>query len=271
LGLFFALLVSRAELWAANPIQPRYAVSPLIAGTKDEGKPSPGLETCLTTTLGTDLSAEEPNRSFTFEPLMVSAFRGKRKLEFYAALERPMDAHKNFSLPKATVSLNQGLPPFYGFETGVRLAVSAYDLERWKLDGHKLHIFLGGELSFPLGSRLTLQLLAGPKAQWNAYAQRADGVEQERFGFYERLTALLKLGAFEIEASFRMEQRKTSDWIQEYVSSEEVSYPINETFSVGISHELISGVIDESTGFYRSFRVFHQRESRVSTFVEIQI
>ncbi len=242
------------------------AVVPL--GSAEYTASAPSFRAGIVTSVGRYLSPEDPGTSLTVEPEVQEAFSGGRALEFAALFNLPFDEYREVSTPKIRTSLTQQLSAGSYLTTALTLSAVALDVDRWSLDGHRFRGILTGKIIYEPFRGLTLRFAAGPFYQWNAYTQRADGRDLTYTGLVETFRIAYRTGPVELEAVLSVEQGKSSVWRNEYGTQERAAFYFTEKIAAGLRHELLAGVVDESTGFYRPLSVLDGRESRVSAFLE---
>lgn len=224
----------------------------------------------LRTSLGTKLQPEEPATSVAFEPLLGLDFAKRGELSLYALIDRPLDPYKNFAVPKVRLEFDKPLSLIPIFNSELQFYLTALQLERWSIDGYMTRGTVGLKVFKEFFSALTLAGKVAPFVQANQYRQTESGRDLSRGGFNEELDLTLRLGAFTLDLAFLVTQSATDAvWRNDYASYEYLSYGLNKFVSVGVGHELLSSVIDSSTGFFRPIQLFDGRESRVLAFLEV--
>ena len=229
----------------------------------------PSLQTTLTSTLGTALDATQAATSVTFEPDLNYRWNDEQSVRAYASLERPTNAYKNFSMPLSFVQYRHRLLKNEDWELSLRPRASLMSLDRWSSDGVMVRSTLGLYAKYSFTDSLSVVLAVAPYVQFSEYRQTTSGETLPRHGISERATFAWTTGRTTLELDFLIEQKRHTDWKNNYVLAQSLSYDLDGTFSVGASHELATSVIDESTGRGRSFSFFDSRRSRVSAFVEV--
>jgi hypothetical protein len=225
----------------------------------------------LTNNIGQNLSPEDPQTSFTFEPEIIFHLGSSTDLSLSSAIDRPTDPYKNFSVPKTIAALHQKIELTDFAETKLILSENAINLDRWAADGHSLRTSLGLQAEKELLTNLTLITRVGPYIQANKYTQNTEGKDLARYGLSEKIHLKYVLGDFLFEAALVLDQRMTSAWYNDYATLEAISYQLSELVSFGISHELLGSFIEPSTGFSKRLEFFHERDSRLSAFVTLSL
>jgi hypothetical protein len=230
-----------------------------------------GAEASLLTSLGQNLSPEEPATSISFEPELKFNSSDKTAFTIYSLVNRPTDPYKNFEVPKAIFAVTQTVSVFDDVTTKLSAGVNLLSLDRWKAEGYTFRPSIGFIAEKEVARGLTIRGRLSPYAQFNRYTQTASGVTLPTFGLNERLTLLYTVGDFDFDAHLIFDQRHASVWVNDIATLESAAYNINSEMNVGLAHELVSGGIDSTTGFSRPIRFFHERESRISAFVKVRM
>jgi hypothetical protein len=234
------------------------------------------LSGALTTSFGYTLAPEDHAVSFSAEPDLFYDLPQGRQLELYAFVDRPTDPYKNFAVPKIVLTGRQPLTDEE--KNGIVLApsLSALDLDHWKRDGYRLRLTPALEWTPSIGKvgrSLAFLLRAGPYGQLAEYRETAEGREIARFGFTEKAAVGLTWERLYFEVDLVFDQRVLGNgtWKNDYSTLEKVTYRLGERLAVGVSHALLGSVVDETTGYIRPFRLWNERESRVSALVEYDL
>lgn len=225
----------------------------------------------LTTSVGRDLDPTAGNASMTFEPLLSYDLLPDTSVSLYSAIDRPLDRHENFSMETLRVFVAQKLQLTDLANTSIRATVDARRLHRWSTDGSMLRFSSTFIASRELLQDLDVQVRLEPFGQLNQYAQATNGDTLPEFGFVERIRASYQLGRLSFLVDFAVAQTKAGTWSNSYSTYQHVAFDFNEVFSVGVAHELLTSTIDSSTGFTRNIRVFDERQSHISGFIDVSI
>ncbi len=126
-------------------------------------------------------------------------------------------------------------------------------------------------LSIQPFSFLTLSGRMGPYLVLSQYKQFAHGAPKPRYGINELLAVEFSISSWKLEIEWILDQAYTSFWNNNYSSSESLQYLFSSSVSLGISHSLLSSIIDDSTGFYRTVQAFDDRNSRLSLFLNVNL
>lgn len=215
------------------------------------------------------LAADEPGTSFTFEPVVSVGPNDDRGIDLYSQIDRPLDRFKNLQIQQTQLTFRQALAtpiPLRG-----RLIVNALDLDRWTEDGSQLRLGGTAEATLLNTPHWNLFLRAGPYVQFNRYRQRTDGTDLPRYGFTERAGVGFRYGPVAGEMQLLVEQYYGAKWSNDYSTFERIGYSLHANLVAGLQHELVSGLVDDSTGLYRGIRITDGRESRISVFVDWRI
>lgn len=265
LGLYQGCAIWRKLTWFGYAVVTAVVGIISLGGVTSAAAPVSGAATI---SIGRSLDSVEPATSVVLEPSLNYELNPIQKIEFATAIERPTDPYLNFSVPKSSLIYSQKLLLFNSAETSIRIGLSALDLERWQSDGYMIRPSISFQLVKPLRENLSLLLRAGTYGQLNEYTQRTNGADLPKFGFSQRVGISWNLAPVTLEARLNVEQKNVGVWKNDYTTYEQISYAIADSISVGVSHEILSSVIDGSTGLGRPFRFFDSRESRVSFLVD---
>jgi len=220
---------------------------------------------------GSTLDAKDNQGALTFEPSVVLPFDGIRRIELNAVIDRPADIYRNFEIPRVSLVYSQRLTSVSDWKVSMQGGVNALNLERWRLDGHQVRFTPSGEIWKEIYPSLKLYLRAGPFLQWNGYTQTAQGNSLPTYGLQERVRLTWEYADFGFDLRFLMAQSRAGSWKNDYATSEAITYRILPGVKVGISHELESSVVDETTGRARSLQLFDTRVSRLSALMELEL
>ena len=225
----------------------------------------------LRTTVGQNLDPENPQGSLTFEPLLQYRTGEAHYLQFYTAVNRPFKSYENFSMPLTMLKFNHSLKLWSELETVAAASLSALNLHRWSTDG----AINRGTLSLTLSKRLTdrflIQATVAAFGQLNEYRQTTSGNTLPGAGFTERLTLVYEWKKLTLDAHFAVSQSLGDNWSNSYRFYQQASYPVTDTVTAGIAHELLGSVISDTTGFYQPLQFFDSRDSRLSAFVTVAL
>ncbi len=226
----------------------------------------------LNASLGTQLDRTDSKASISLEPTISYRIDRRRSLEFYTLLNQPLSRYENLTLPKTVFSFDQGFDWISGLNTTLTTAVSALALDRWTRDGHIIRGSVALTASAEVLRGLTLALKIGPYAQTNRYRQTTEGKDLARYGLQEKFTVEYQLGPVIFDLVLLLDQKYSTTWKNSYSTRQLVAVKVDETFSLGIIHDLVgTGAVDDSTGFFQPVQLFNERNSRVSAFVEYQL
>lgn len=235
------------------------------------GQP-PQLGASITASVGTNLDPDEPEGALTFEPTVGWTFEKGQSLSLYSAIVRPLDPYDNFEAPKTVVTFTQPLPIWTDWTTSVGATANALSLHRWGTDGTMVRWGLFASISREFAPGLTAALRLSPLLQTNEFGQTTAGANLTRWGLTESLAVAYTTGPLTFEVSLVVGQRYNGTaWRNSYSSVQAVSYQAMEKVAFGLSHGLLSSMVDSSTGRYAPIRVFDGRDSEVSAFVTVAL
>ncbi|MBI4405259.1 MAG: hypothetical protein HY537_13940 [Deltaproteobacteria bacterium] len=218
----------------------------------------------ITTFLGKNLSQDDDQASVTFEPSVTIGTKDNFTLTAYSLINRPFNGFENFSVPKTALWATL---PIITDVLVLHPSATLLGLDEWKAEGYMARWGVGVE-TVCTRAPIRLSFRVTPFIQTNQFSQRNDGTDLPRYGFSERLNAMVSFWHIELLARLVMEQSYTGNWKNDYSIYEHAGYRMNERLLLGVSHELLSSVVDPTTGFYREFRVFDSRASRLSAFLQ---
>lgn len=224
----------------------------------------------ILTSLGTTLSPERSRASWLVAPELETSLGQSGRARLATSLFRPLDPHDNFKVPKLQLAyLHQLLAGAEALEASV--ALTGIDLHRWGTDGAMARVSSALEGTLSLGSQIFAALQLAVFGQLNAYAQSAAGRDLPRWGLAQKLTLSWSRGRLTAEASLLTTERQHVAWKNEIGTYEELRYEVTNGLALGISHELLTEVIDPTTGLAHGVRLFDARESRLSVLARIEL
>lgn len=216
--------------------------------------------------VGRDLSPEASNPSVSFEPDLGVSF-SKTRIGFYTLIDRPTDPFESMLVPKTILSLKHDVQAGE-FLLSPTLSTNFVALNRWQADGYQVR-----QTASMIGARVlgpvTLMLRAGVFGVLSEYTTLPDGKAASRYGFVQRGDVEYKYRRLFAKFQMVTEQRFNGEWANDYVTVEALGYQFSDNGSIAIQHELLSSVIDSSTGFSRPLRIVDGRDSRVSIVLEL--
>lgn len=225
----------------------------------------------VVTSIGTYLSPEEPKSSLSLAPTLGYDFGERRFLELYTVVDRPFDAHENFSVPLTILSYGHGVELTDAFRTSLGTSLTALSLDRWAADGHMVRGAATVTVSRELLPGLKAAFKTGPFGQLNKYTQTTSGKALPSWGFTQKVQLTYVWKDFTFDLILLADQKYADRWRNGYGTFEAVTYDLTNDWSVGVSHELLGSVLDDSTGYYKALQVFDERNSRVSAFLEVKL
>ncbi len=238
--------------------------------TSLETEPSP-ISASLTTTLGTTRDRLNSLASFTFEPSLTAPLSQNWTGVLYAELDRPLDPYQNFSMARAYALLIQNIPLVDGVDTALRYYLQANQIDRWSNDGSQVRAVLEAEAHIPVAGAFSVLTRASGFGQANRYRQATDGRDLPRYGFAERVALLFAPAPFNFEWHFIFSQSQTAVWKNGFATAMVAEYVVNPALTVGLSHEFLSSLVDETTGLHSTFRLMDSRTSRWSAYVTVSL
>lgn len=179
-------ILSGAYLAFGNFAVAQIGKAALVNGSERLTAAAYGYSGSFTTSYGQKLGPESSEASLTFEPKLTIPLNLTRALDFSMIVNRPTDPHQNFALPRTAVTYSQVFPFSNAVATSYYLSLNALDLERWKVDGHRIRHSFGLEMGREVFKNVAVSLRTGPFLQWNRYSQTADGRSLPWGGLYER-------------------------------------------------------------------------------------
>lgn len=237
-----------------------------------EGPPNKGpLGVDLVTSVGSQLDKTDGKASLTLEPTLSYDFGNRRVLELYSAIDRPFNQYERLTLPKTILTYAHGFKWIQGVTTTATAAATAISLDRWNADGSMLRGSVALTAKKEILRDLTLALKVGPYGQLNRYRQTTSGKDLPKYGLTEKMTVEYTLGRVVFDFVILFDQKYSTVWKNAYSTLEQAAYKVTDNWSLGLSHELLGSTLDDSTGLSSPFQVFHERNSRVSAFVEFQL
>lgn len=223
----------------------------------------------LDTSLGRNLSPEQPGTSVSIEPDLGVKF-GDSRLGLYTLIDRPTDPYEKLSVPKTVLSVNHEIPVGTVTLTPT-FSSNLVSLDRWSIDGYLVRNTLSLIASKSLGA-LKLFLRAGVFGYVHEYTTLADGSSPTRYGLVQRLDAGYQYRRFVLKFLVVIEQSTNgSVWSNSYSTAESVGYQFSDYATLSLQHEILSSVIDSSTGFRRPLRIADGRDSRVSLVLGLEL
>lgn len=247
-------------------LQYRILLSLIIAGPAVFGTE---FSAQLNTYLGRDLSPEEPKTSIALEP-DLGLVSGNTRLGFYTLVDRPTDPYEKLTLPKTILSLSHQFPFGGKFTISPSFSSNLISLDRWSIDGYQIRntLSVGASLT---ASGWTIGLRGGGFLFANEYSTQADRSSSTRHGLVQRLDVKYEYARLAFQLKVIVEQSFNGIWSNSYATAESVGYRLSDVTTVSLEHEILSSVIDGSTGFRRSLRVSDGRDSRVSMVLGLKL
>lgn len=227
------------------------------------------LSANLTTAIGANLDQTDRQTSLTLTPDLTYAIDETNRITFGTVIDRPFDAYKQFEIPTLSLIGSRSLNPQGALDPQASLAFTALSLDKLGVEGLSLRTRPAVGLSLRPLSIISLSGRLGPYFILSQYNQFANGEPKPKYGINEVIAASLILNSWKLEVELVIDQAYTTFWRNNYSSSESIEYQIAKSMSLGVSHSLLSSVVDDSTGFYRTVQVFDNRRSRISMFLNV--
>ena len=225
----------------------------------------------INTAFGTTLNREDRQTSITLTPELTYRTQPKSLIHFATIIDRPTNPYSQFQIPVVSLSGVRELDPSGALNPQVSLSFSALSLDKLGSEGLSLRTRPAMGASLSLFSFLTLSGRLGPYLILSQYTQFTNGEPKPKYGINELISANLTVASFRAEVEVALDQAYTTFWRNNYSSTESLAYLFSDTFSLGVSHSLLSSVVDDTTGFYRRVQVFDSRQSRISMFLDVAL
>ncbi len=225
-------------------------------------------EALLRTYVGSGLDSSESRAAFGVEAMYIRPVGETAWLEGYTRVDRPFDTHENFYVPFARFTASVRALTRENFTADVRPFLSAIAIDKWNHDGARGRIGANAVTIALPHPDLTLQVELAPWFELSQYLNSPEGREFPLLGFTERLSAEGRWQKFFIEVSLSLQQSYRTLWRNDLGLQQRLGYRFSRAIGVGVAHELVSGRLDESTGYLRPVALFDDRLSRVSLFGE---
>ncbi len=222
----------------------------------------------LKTFVGTGLDTTASRSAVGIEAKYVLPFSSGSFLEAHARLDRPFDKHENFYVPFFKLTGSIRALTREGFNADVRPFVSALALDKWGYDGARARLGFNNVATALPHSDLTLQLELAPWFELSQFRTNPEGRDFPQMGFIEKLSAEGRFRSFFLELSVILQQSHRTLWRNDYGLGQRLGYRFSPEIGVGVAHEILTGRLDESTGYLRPVALFDSRLSRVSLFAE---
>lgn len=247
------------------------------AATFDQATNPKKIEAFITTTLGTTLDPKKSLASITLEPQLAWNLSKTTALTAYAEIDRPFDKYENFSNPVTYLLLTQKVSWVPETSTTLRFILRANNLHRWNHDGYQLRSEVGIQMSREIARDLTLMGRVWGSGDLNQYRQTTAGKDLPLAGLGERIALSFSPGKFNFELhviagqSFYGTAGSQAIWKNAFITAEVAEYKFNDRYTVGVSHELVTSLIDDTTGLRGSIKVFDGRTSRLSAYMALAL
>lgn len=211
---------------------------------------------------GRNLSPEQSKASLTVEPKVVLGLTEFARIGLLTSIDRPTDVFERLSVGKTVLSIDY-LVPVGLFAVTPSVSSNLLNLDRWASDGYRAR--LTASLTASVSQTwLSASVRAGSFWMLNEFSTLANGGAASQFGFLQRADVELKINSLLLALSVIVEQSFNGVWANDYATMQQIGYQIEENAVVSLRHELLSSVIDASTGFYRPLRLSDGRDSRIS-------
>jgi len=227
------------------------------------------LSANLNTAIGANLDQTNRQTSLTLTPNLTYAIDEINRIIFGTIIDRPFDAYKQFEIPTFSLRGSRSLNPQGALDPQATLAFTALSLDKLGTEGLSLRTCPGLGLTLSPLSIISLSVRLGPYFILSQYNQFANGEPKPKYGINEIIAASLVFNSWKLEMELIIDQAYTTFWRNNYSSSQSIDYQFAKSMSLGVSHSLLSSVVNDSTGFYRTVQVFDTRRSRISMFLNV--
>jgi len=221
----------------------------------------------INTSYGANLDKENRQSSFTLVPEINYRPDPKTRLNFSTVVDRPTLPSSEIKIPTITLAGIKELDPTGAINPNVSLAFSALSLDKLNSEGLSIRTRPALGISMQLFSFLSLTGRMGPYLILSQNRKFSYGEPKPKFGINELIKAEITVYSFKLGVDLIVDQAYTTFWRNNYSSSQSIEYLFSKSVSAGFSHSLLSSVIDDSTGFYRTVQGGNDRLSRLSLFL----
>lgn len=218
--------------------------------------------------LGANLNKDNRQSSLTLSPEINYRPDPNTQLSFSTLIDRPTSANSKVWLPTLNLTGMKDLDPTGALDPNVSLSFSLLSLDKLDSEGLSIRTRPALGVALQLFSFLGISGRMGPYLVLSQYRQFANGEPKPRFGINELIETELTVKSWKLSVALVIDQAYTNFWRNNFSSTESLQYMISKSFSVGLSHSILSSVIDDTTGFYRTVPTYADRLSRVSLFVD---
>ncbi|NBX67729.1 MAG: hypothetical protein EBR01_02050 [Proteobacteria bacterium] len=225
----------------------------------------------IQTAYGVNLNKGNRQSALTLLPEINYRPDPRTQVTLLMVIDRPTSSQSQIEFPTVTVAGIKDLDPTGALNPNVSLAFSALSLNQLSSEGLSIRTRPALGISIQLFSFLSLSGRMGPYLLLSQSRQFASGEPKPRFGVNELIAANLIVESWKLSVELVLDQAYTNYWRNNFSSEEALEYLISKSASVGLSHSIISSVIDDTTGFYRTTQSFDERISRVSLFLNLAL
>lgn len=239
-----------------------------VGSLQAQEETNPTLDLSVRTGFGRYFDPDTPQDSFTFEPKLAIRLTDSFSSQFQLTLERPNSPHEGFLVPKAHLGLDQEFPWTDTYSIHLRVLATALELDQWSDEGYRMRYSVSLPSLWKPDPKIALLFEAGVMLYGNQFSLDPSGEALAQYGFFQRVRVSWKASLVSLFFELLFEERKHYLWKTDYGSLMGVLFEVTPHFSWGLNHELLSSVVDENTGSYRSFSVTDSKLNRFSVFLE---
>lgn len=225
----------------------------------------------LVTAYGATLDKENRQSSVSFTPEVDFQNDAHTRVKFSGLIDRPTSEYSSIKIPVISLVGIKELDADGDFNSQLALAFSALSVDKIGSEGLSLRTRPSISLFISPFDFLNLNGRMGPYLILSQYNQFSNGEPKPRYGINEQIAIEISIKKWRGSLTFILDQAHTSFWRNDYSSSQSLQYLFSSNVSLGVSHSLLSSVVDDSTGFYRAVQVFDSRNSRVSMFLDVTL
>jgi hypothetical protein len=195
--------------------------------------------------------------SFIFEPLVGYSLSNESRFNFALSVDRPSDPDVNIRLPKGAIHFTH--------DNKWGAFINFVDIN--STPNARTGVYY--DFKYPLNGRTSLTIQAGPYVTLGSNLTRYSGTQMGRWGLTERVGITYENERFYAQAMVTLEQRVTPESALDYATAEYLGFKIHENMSVGMVHEILSSVVDDTTSYYRASLAPGSRINQISAFATI--
>ncbi len=233
-------------------------------------------ETLLHVRAGAHPDQNNAEAAITFEGKYAPPF--SPRLEISTRIDRSFNRYENFNVPFIKAEIHFSLLPSPQPQTGdplvgpwvlqLRPFLSVLNLDRWNQDGARGRGGVNAVAHYEVAPQIAVQIEIAPWLELSKFRANTAGREFPAGGFTEKATVELSHRAVFLELAFSAQQSLRSVWRNDWGVQQRLGYRFSPVIQAGVSHELLTGLLDESTGLLRPLPFYDARRSRVAVFGE---